>query len=66
MRAADATKDLLHYVSQDGQPYGSTRRCCEVCGAMCWPGVEGSAQLWTDDFDIWKAADDNCDGSRRS
>jgi hypothetical protein len=24
----------LHLITQDGQPYGSVRRCCEACGVM--------------------------------
>lgn len=23
---------ILHLVTQDGQPYGSVRKCCEKCG----------------------------------
>lgn len=52
--------EVLHLVTQDNQPYGSTRRCCEMCGAMCWPGMEGSAKRWTDDRQRWTAARDNC------
>ena len=50
----------LHYVSQDDQPYGSVRHCCECCGSMCWPGMKGSAQRWTDDYQRWSDAEDNC------
>lgn len=24
----------LHLMTQDGQPFGSRRKCCEVCGRM--------------------------------
>jgi len=27
---------IAHLMTQDGQPYGSTRRCCEICGIMIW------------------------------
>lgn len=31
----------VHLVTQDGQPYGSVRRCCEICGVMVWPERQG-------------------------
>ena len=54
----------LHYMTQDGQPYGSTRRCCEWCGAMIWPGMHGDkpAPDYTEDFEQWKVSEDRCDG----
>lgn len=52
----------LHYVTQEGQPYGSVCRCCQFCGAMCWPGVEGSAKRWTDSLETWVADPNNCKG----
>ena len=27
---------VLHLMTQDNQPYGSERRCCEICGTMIW------------------------------
>lgn len=27
--------EIVHYMTQNAQPYGSRRRCCERCGAMC-------------------------------
>jgi hypothetical protein len=27
---------ILHLMTQDDQPYGSTRKCCEVCGVIPW------------------------------
>lgn len=50
----------LHIVDQSGQPYGSVRRCCNECGRMCWPGMVGSATRWTDDWNEWSDAEDNC------
>lgn len=26
----------LHIITQDDQPYGSERRCCERCGKAVW------------------------------
>lgn len=50
----------LHIVTQDNQGYGSQRRCCERCGAMCWPGVKGSATRWVTDWAAWEASPDKC------
>jgi hypothetical protein len=52
--------DPLHLVTQRGQPYGSTRRCCEECGRMCWIGMAGSAKRWTDDPQTWAEDRLNC------
>lgn len=50
----------LHLVTQDGQPYGSVRRCCERCGVMCWTGKSPPTVCWTDNEETWLAAPDNC------
>ena len=50
----------LHIVDQSGQGYGSVRRCCSYCGRMCWPGMQGSAQRWTDNWAEFKASPDRC------
>lgn len=47
--AAPAKHPPTHVVDQAGQPYGSTRRCCNQCGAMVVPGmiiVESVAEWW--------------------
>lgn len=62
--AIDTTQEPLHLVSQRGQPYGSVQRCCEVCGQMCWRGVDGSAKRWTDDPETFAAALDRCDRAK--
>ena len=52
-----ATTEVLHILSQEGQPYGSTRRCCNYCGVMVWgPSAPRYVDNWTD----WRAAPDNC------
>lgn len=48
---------FLHYMTQRNQPYGSERRCCEQCGVMIWGA---SAPPYTDDYEVWKAAENNC------
>lgn len=50
----------LHLVTQRNQSYGSSRRCCEECGRMCWPGMEGSAKRWTDNPKTWAEDRLNC------
>lgn len=48
---------VVHILSQEGQPYGSTRRCCNHCGVMIW-GVTALPHVedWTD----WRAHPRNC------
>ncbi len=58
---SDAHPEPLHLVTQRGQPYGSVRRCCEVCGRMCWPGMQGTAKRWTDDPDDYRKAAERCE-----
>jgi hypothetical protein len=41
----------LHLRTQNDQPYGSVRRCCERCGVMLWPGQE--KEPWTDDPNVY-------------
>ncbi len=60
MDAETALDEPLHLVTQDDQPMGSERRCCENCGRMCWRGMEHSAKRWTDDRAGWLAAEDRC------
>ena len=45
----------LHLMTQDGQPYGSERRCCEECGSMMvWrPPEFWNEHAWTDDRDVY-------------
>ena len=57
---AGERREPLHLVTQRGQPYGSVRRCCKLCGRMCWPGMAMSAKRWTDQPDVFDAAPDNC------
>lgn len=55
---------VVHVLSQVGQPYGSTRRCCNHCGVMIWGD---SAPLHVDNWTDWKADPNNCfrlDGHR--
>lgn len=55
----------LHLRTQDGQPYGSERRCCEVCGVMVWPQVQGAdTPEWTDDRSAYYASQYRCEVRR--
>lgn len=42
---------ILHLVTQDGQPYGSVRKCCEECGILTAGRVPEfwKSHAWTDD-----------------
>lgn len=52
----------LHLVTQDGQPYGSERRCCEICGSMVWRAMQGDATPdSTDDVAVYAASDRRCE-----
>lgn len=55
----------LHLMTQRDQPYGSERRCCEMCGSMMVnrPDSFWREHTWTDrpnDYKHWPAgsADD--------
>ena len=50
---------ILHLKTQRGQPYGSTRRCCEMCGAMIWGISLPSHHQWTDDPEAFDSAKDH-------
>jgi hypothetical protein len=48
----------MHILSQDGQPYGSERRCCNNCGVMIWGEViPAHVDNWTD----WRAHPNRCE-----
>jgi len=41
----------LHLVTQDGQPYGSVRLCCERCGTQVF--YRPDVPPWTDDKSVY-------------
>lgn len=45
------TDTIIHLRTQNDQPYGSQRRCCDRCGTMIWPERFGAEVTppWTDD-----------------
>jgi hypothetical protein len=48
----------LHLVTQDDQPYGSVRRCCERCGEM----VQPAPWTYTDEYAAYAKADGKTPG----
>ncbi len=48
---------LLHFVTQNGQPYMSTRKCCSVCGVMTY----GTDKRVTDEWANYILDPDRCD-----
>jgi hypothetical protein len=46
---------IAHLMTQRNQPYGSERRCCEVCGRM----IIGTMNQYTDDEDVYNHLDKN-------
>ena len=48
---------IVHILSQEGQPYGSERRCCNYCGVMIWGS---SAPPHVDNWIDWREASNNC------
>ena len=58
----------LHILSQEGQPYGSVRRCCNACGVTLDPAFRKrmgweETPPYVDDWDVWHAAPNNCRGA---
>lgn len=52
-----AKEDVVHILSQEGQPYGSERRSCNYCGIMIWgPSAPRHVDNWTD----WRADPSRC------
>ena len=39
---------VLHLKTQNGQPYGSTRKCCEECGTMIVGDSLPAGHAWVD------------------
>jgi hypothetical protein len=54
---------IVHVRSQDDQPYGSERRCCNHCGIML--GGE-SSQPFVDNWTDWRSASNNCRAMERA
>jgi len=53
-------KKVLHLMTQDNQPYGSTRRCCERCGRMIWGSnwnKDTPNHRFTDSRDVYAEAE---------
>ena len=44
---------VLHLVTQDGQGFGSTRKCCENCGLAIF-AIEEDNDAFADDRAIYK------------
>lgn len=59
--AAQRRGYYLHLRTQRDQPYGSERRCCEICGTMVWPERQGAdTPEWTDEPAMYDAAPNKC------
>jgi hypothetical protein len=54
--------DVVHILSQEGQPYGSERRCCNYCGIMIWGS---SAPRHVDNWTDWREQPNNCGRARK-
>ncbi len=53
----DKETTIVHILSQENQPYGSVRRCCNYCGVMIWGA---SAPPHVDNWDDWRANPSRC------
>lgn len=52
----------LHLRTQNDQPYGSERRCCEICGTMVWPAKQGAdTPDWTDSIEAYAGSPYRCE-----
>ena len=49
---------VLHLITQRNQPYGSTRHCCEECGA--YGTIVSGKEIYTTDPDKWENSSNNC------
>lgn len=58
---------VIHLMTQDNQPYGSERRCCELCGIMIWCGERPAFIDDRAEFDalVVSVNQVKCDGSFR-
>lgn len=58
----DNQVSTVHILTQEGQPYGSERRCCNHCGTMLWPVAGGYGPLppFVDNWTDWRASAYNC------
>ena len=54
---------IVHVRSQDDQPYGSERCCCNHCGIMLWGE---SSQPYVDNWTDWHSAPNNCRAMERT
>jgi len=50
---------MLHFRTQEGQPYGSESRKCSWCGVMIWPGM-GEVPDYTTSEKEWNESPNNC------
>lgn len=48
--------NTLHLMTQDNQPYGSERKCCEECGKSVFSDSFPKDHRWTDDRDLFQLA----------
>lgn len=55
---SDQAVPVMHVRSQEGQPYGSERRCCNHCGIMLWGEV---SPPYVDSWAAWRARPDRCE-----
>ncbi|HEY8097442.1 MAG TPA: hypothetical protein VIE65_15300 [Methylobacter sp.] len=44
-------EEVLHYKTQENQPYGSESRKCSRCGTRLWIPADG---IWTDCLEVWE------------
>jgi len=49
---------ILHLKTQDNQPYGSVRKCCEECGKMIVGNSLPNDHWWTDERVMYENADE--------
>ncbi len=56
-------ESIVHILSQENQPYGSERRCCNHCGVMIWGA---SAPLHIDNWTDWRVHPNRCALERKT
>lgn len=51
---------MLHLKAHQNQPYGSERRCCEICGLMIWGNKIKDGHEVTDNKEVYYSNSNNC------
>lgn len=60
LRERMALLPVVHILTQEDQPYGSERRCCNRCGIWLGPDSAGQLPFYVLDWDDFNTLPNNC------